>query len=124
TRSPSPSGLAADVGRAAAKSWSDYQKRVAKFATLDILQDLARTSIAEMPKLLATDRKVGRTNLAKAASAYREQIVTRLATGAMALAEIWKRETGMEFDEKKFYSFEGSPAFIAVPSATPSSAKD
>lgn len=120
SRTPTPNALAADVGREAAKGLADYRKRVAKFSTLDLLQDLAKNSIAEMPKLLATDKKTGRKDLAKAANAHREQIVTRLAIGARTLAELWSRHTGMEFDENKFYSFDGAPEFLAPPS----SAKD
>jgi hypothetical protein len=117
TRAPSPGLLAADVGREAANGWAAYQKRVAKLSILELMMDLAKSSNAGLPALLAADKKVGRADLAKAAKAHRAQIVSRLASGAMALAEIWKRRTGMEFDEKKFYSFDGAPAFLAVPSA-------
>lgn len=126
TRAPSPSALAGDVGREAAKNWQVFQKRVENLSTLELLMDLSKSSIAELPKLLKTDKNVGRSVLAKSARAHRAQIVTRLASGAMTLAELWKRQTGMDFDEKKFYSFDGAPAFVPVGSSatSPSASKD
>ncbi|MES2965405.1 MAG: S1/P1 nuclease [Bdellovibrionota bacterium] len=120
SRVPSPNALAGDVGREAAKEWPGYQKRVAKLSTLELMMDLAKTSNAGLAKLLAADKKTGRSDVSKASKAHREQIVSRLANGAMTLAELWKRNTGMDFDEKKFYRFDGAPAFRAVPSAAAS----
>ena len=118
SRLPAPAQLAADVGREAAKGWTAYKKKSEKLSTLEIMMDLSKSSNAEIGKLLAADKKNGRADVVKAAKAHRSQIVTRLANGAMALALIWRRQTGMEFDEKKFYSFDGAPAFLPPPSTS------
>jgi hypothetical protein len=120
SRSPFPAALAGDVGREASKSWSAFQKKAEKLSTLELLMDLSKSSNAELAKLLAADKKVGRGDLAKASNAHRSQIVSRLASGAMTLALLWKRQTGMDFIETKFYSFDGAPAFIAPPASSAS----
>lgn len=97
--------------------WRRENKRISKLSTLDLMQELASDSNRSLKQVLDIDKKVGRTSLEKAAERNKDLIVERMAKGAVYLAEIWRRQTGFEFNTDKFYNFETMPAFIAPPKA-------
>jgi hypothetical protein len=48
----------------------------------------------------------------KAAAAYRQLIVDCMTDGTLALAEIYSRQTGWEYDGDRFFFFAGEPAYM------------
>jgi hypothetical protein len=69
--------------------------------------------------VLKIDKRLGRKNLSKAAAAYHNMIVDRIATGAVALATMWKREVGWDYDGMKFHTFVTEPEYLAYPVSAP-----
>lgn len=108
-------GLGIEVFKRAQSKWKKLSTKWGQSSPLEIAQDLATESNKEIPKLLKIDQKVGRKSLEKAALAFHDMIVDRMATGAVALATLWRRELGWEFDSKKFYTFVTEPDYIDYP---------
>jgi len=109
-----------DVMQAAKGKWKKLGADWKKLPLIELLVFLAGDSNKQLPQLLKTDKKVGRKNTMKAAKEFRTMIVDRLATGSVALAAIWSRQLGWEFDNVKFYTFAAEPEFIAPEKALPS----
>ncbi len=112
-----PAQLESRVGKEALEVWSSYEKSAAKLSTLQLIENLSRASNEALPRLLKLDKETGRKDLKKAASAFEPIIRARLEAGALAIAEIWSRELGWNFDGDKFYNFTPAPDFIAPPTA-------
>ena len=112
--------LAVDVLRTARAKQQKEKSALAKKTLLDLLKDLTNGSSAKIKEVLATDKKIGRKDRAKAATAYRSLVTERMATGAVALAELYRRRLDFEFDGKRFFDFHAEPKFIEPPkSPTP-----
>ena len=107
------------VYKDAQKLWDKEQNGLAGKTTLALIKELAATSAKEAEEILKKDKKVSREDLKKAGEAYRPIIVRRIATGAVVLAEIWRRHANWQPNEEKFFSFTGEPAYIEPPKAAP-----
>jgi hypothetical protein len=104
--------LEAEVNSRARSQWPSYHKKSSKLSDLEILQNLAESSLRDLPQLLKTDKSIGRKDIGKALAAHKPMIVNRMAAGSLALAEIWSRFLGWPYDGEKFYFFDGSPKYI------------
>jgi len=109
--------LESEVMKAAQSKFKKLAILQSKESPLERLITLANQSNDDLKTLLAIDKKVGRKDLKKAARAYHDMIVDRMASGAVVLAGLWGREIGWDYDGNKFYSFVGSPAYLAAPRA-------
>lgn len=96
----------------ARRIWRAKQKTNAQLSVLELLRSLTTDSNRALAPLLKTDKRVGRKDVKRAAVAHRRMIVEQLAVGSVALAELYRRKLGWEFDGNKFYTFESMPAFI------------
>ena len=108
-------GLEDEVMKAAEANWKKNQKFYATESTLALIEKLTETSNQRLVGLLAIDKKVGRTDIKKAAAAYRSLAIESMADGAVIVAEIWRRHIGWEFDSDRFFNFDPAPAFIELP---------
>lgn len=97
----------------ALKAWPKFHKKYADRTAFQLALDLCRDSNAKVKSLLAIDKKVGRKDLLKAKVAYRDLAKERLVIGSLYLAEIYTRNMGWKYDDKKFYYFKGEPAWVA-----------
>jgi hypothetical protein len=97
--------------------WNAYQEQMAKKTILELLQDLTSESARSLDEVLKVDKKVGRSDLRKAAIKNRKLIVDRLVAGSLAQAELMRRSLGWTYNGDKFFHFIGAPEFIAPPSA-------
>ena len=109
--------LLQDVLKKARTDWDLEQAQLAKKSLAQLMEDLSTDSSRALPALLKIDREVGRQDAKKAANAFRDLVVTRLAKGAVTLAEIWRRVGRWPFNSDQFYLFEGTPTYIAPPKA-------
>jgi hypothetical protein len=107
--------LEQEVMLAAKRRWVREQKSFAQKSQLELLQLLTAESNKALAELLKTDKKVGRKNMRKAATAHRSMMVRQMALGSVILAELYRRETGWDYDGQKFYNFVSSPEFISPP---------
>jgi hypothetical protein len=117
-----------EVMLTARRRWLRDQKTLAQKSQLELLQQLTSESNKALADLLKTDKKTGRKDVRKAATAHRGMMVRQMALGSVILAEIYRREIGWEYDGQKFYTFVSSPEFISppkapAPSPTPSTKK-
>jgi hypothetical protein len=114
-------GLERDVMNSANLKWKKLNTLWNNASPSEVLISLSEDSNHELVNLLKLDKKIGRTEIKKAAHAFRAMIVDRLATGAVALSTLWNRELGWDYDGKKFYFFGGAPLYITYPrpAATP-----
>lgn len=101
-----------DVEKLAKKQWPEFKKKNANKPVLDILKELATKSNKRIEPLLAIDKKIGRKDNKKAAAAYKQMITECLADGSLALAEIYRRQTGWKYDGNRFFFFAGEPAYM------------
>ncbi len=104
--------LAVDVRKAAEKRWPEFKKKNASKSVLDLILQEAEGSRAATPGLLALDKKLGRSDVKKAAKGYHDLIVARLVEGTLTLAEIYRRNLGFDFNNDKFYYLEGAADYI------------
>lgn len=115
--------LDGEVMKAASEKWKKLGPKWRKMPVRELLWEVAGESNKKLAELLKIDKKTGRKDLKKAALAFRPMIVERLATGTVALAALWNRELGWNFDGVKFYTFVAEPDFIPYekpqPTATP-----
>lgn len=109
--------LLQNVLQKARADWKKSRAERSKKSLLALMEELGTDSSRAIPELLEIDRRVGRQNVKKAAQAYRDLIIARMAKGAVTLAEIWRRKADWKFDHDKFYLFEGTPVYIAPPKA-------
>lgn len=119
----SPKKLAGEVAAKALKIWKKRQStkrekansvsnQMTDAALLGLLAELAKQSNAEIPALLADDRRVGRSGLSAAAKAHHRRIVERLAAGAVTLAEIWQYQLAWPYNNERFFNFETEPTYL------------
>lgn len=112
-------GFETEVLRKAEASWKKYKAKADKTNLLDLLKEMTTDSAKDLDSLLKIDKKVGRNDIKKAAAAQRDLIIRRLAAGAVVQAEMYRRHLGWDYVGKGFYTFVGTPAFIApAPSGT------
>jgi hypothetical protein len=107
--------LRVDVLEKAQKRWPSYHKRHAQLATLEVLMKLTQSSIDEIEKLLAIDRKHGREDILKVREKYKKQITERMVDSSLALAEIISRQLGWQANTDRFYLFEPEPDYVDYP---------
>lgn len=105
-------GLGSEVMKVAKNHWPAYHKKAAKKSVLDLVIELMETSNKKIDTILALDKKIGRTDLVKAAKAHRAIIVDCLVNGALTQAEIMNRHTDWNYDGSKFFNFYGQPEYI------------
>lgn len=108
-----------EVMKLAQTKWRSQKAAFAKVSELQLIEVLATTSNRSLIELLAIDRRVGRKNLDRAMNAHHKMIVDRMAESAAVLAELWRRRLDWKFTGEKFYSFEGTPAYIVPPQVLP-----
>lgn len=106
--------LTGEVWKAAQARWKKDQASLAKKSVLELLQAETDESMKHLEEPLTLDRKLGR-DVKKLTPYYKKMLVDRLAAGAVYLAEYYRRGTGFDFDDNKFYIFIGVPKFIAPP---------
>lgn len=104
--------LVDQVARSARKKWQRSRKNLEKKSLLELLEDHTADSRKELSTLLKIDKRVGRKDIKKAANAHRQMLVDRLAAGAVAQAELLRRQLGWEFDDHRFYEFVSEPTYI------------
>lgn len=78
------------------------------------IRDLIDESHSRIPELLKLDKKGNRHDLHASVERFRPLIVERLSQGALTTAVIWREffSKVKDFEEKKFYFFDGCPAYI------------
>lgn len=100
------------VTKEAERKWQKFSEQNTNFSVFELARKLCEDSFAEVPRLLAMDKKLGRKDAKKAAAGYKKFLVSRMALGSLYLAEIWRRELGWRYDGNKFYLFDAKPAYI------------
>jgi S1/P1 Nuclease len=121
--------LGTEVSRDVQKLWPAFKKKNADKSLEQLIEAVAERSLKTVPKLLALDKKSKREAIQKNSEMYRAMIRERLVDSTLALAEVYRRQIGWTFDNKKFYFFAGEPAYIApsegavVPAAANAKAK-
>lgn len=110
-------GLQEDVFKKASREWKKFDKAAKGKTFFALVESLSKKSFADVSKLLKIDKKIGRKDLAKADRSYRKMIVDNMVGSALVEAEVLKRHLGWTFNEKKFYSFNETPAFVPPPTA-------
>lgn len=108
-------GLEFEVLKSAELKWKKLNGKWDNKPVVTVAQDLANDSNKELANLLKIDKRIGRKSIQKAAAAYHNMIVDRMATGAVALATLWSREVGWDYDGMKFHTFVTDPEYIAYP---------
>ncbi len=108
-----------DVMVNAKGKWKQLASEWKKKPLLELLTLIASDSNKQLPLLLKIDKKTGRNDAKKAAKEFRTIIIDRMALGSVALAALWSRQLGWEFDNVKFYTFVSEPDFIAPEKAEP-----
>lgn len=103
--------VAVAVKKEAEKRWPKFKKENSKKTLIQLLDQLAKSSLSKLKLVLDIDKKSKR-DVKKGARAYQKLIVERLAEGSLYLAEIYRRNLGFNFDNKKFYYFEGEPEWV------------
>ncbi len=75
---------------------------------------LVSDSFSQIDELLAIDLKTDRKDIGLAKKRFRELVTRRLVKGSVVNALIWEEilKGVTEFNEKKFYFFDGSPKYI------------
>jgi hypothetical protein len=97
------------------KSWPDFHKAHANKTPFQMMEELCKDSNSKVSALLAIDKKVGRTDMAKAKAAYKDLLVERLTLGTLHLAEVWSRYVGWEYNGTFFYYFNAKPSYVYPP---------
>lgn len=108
-------GFELEVYKRAQLKWKKANTKWDGKSALSISQDLAKDSMQELAKLLKIDKRLGRKSSSKAGHAFHEMIVDRMSSAVVALAVLWKRELGWDFDDNKFYTFLTEPEYISYP---------
>jgi hypothetical protein len=106
--------LESEVWKAAQKRWKKDRETLAKKSIPELLQMETEESLKHLEGALVTDRKEGR-DVKKVTPYYKKDLVDRLSAGAVYLAEYYRRLTGFDFDDNKFFVFVGAPKFIPPP---------
>lgn len=99
----------------AQKLWKKDAATRQKRSTLELITDLAKVSSKTIPELLTIDKKNSRDKVKLAAKANQQLIVTCLARGAVAQAELMIRRMDWTPENNRFFNFSGKPAFIPTP---------
>lgn len=102
------------VMRDAEKIYDRDKAAMAGKSVLTLLKELSQDSLSDLETVLKSDKRVGRENLEKATEWHRPMVQKRLATGAVIVAEILRRNANWKANDEKFYLFIGEPAFIEV----------
>ena len=103
--------LTVAVKKEVEKRWPKFKKENSNKPLIQLLDQEAKGSLAKHKMVLDIDKRTQR-DLKKASRAYQKLIVERLAEGSLYLAEIFRRNLGFSFDNKKFYYFEGEPTWV------------
>jgi hypothetical protein len=106
--------LETEVWKAAQKRWKKDHEMLAKKSLLELLQMETDESFKHLEEPLTLDRKYGRDEK-KLAPFYKKMLVDRISAGAVFTAEVYRRLTGFDFDDNRFFIFVGTPKFIAPP---------
>lgn len=101
-----------EVYKQALQKWDSFHNDNKSKDVFQLCQELTKNSQDEINNLLSIDKKVGRKNLKKAAEAFKQLAVDRLAIGTLYLAEIWSRQTNWDYNGVKFYKFDSKPNYI------------
>lgn len=99
------------VWKAAQARWKKERASLARKSIMELLRAETDESIKGLAEPLTLDRKIGR-DPKKLAPYYKKILVDRIAAGAVYLAEYYRRATGFDFDDNKFFVFKGEPKFI------------
>ena len=99
------------VWKAAQARWKKDRASLAKKSIVELLQAETDESMRKLDEPLTLDRKIGR-DPKKLTPYYKKMLTDRIAAGAVYLAEIYRRSTGFDFNDDKFFVFEGVPKFI------------
>ncbi len=113
-----PGRLEFQVGELALKKWQAYVVANTSRSTLEVIQNLAGESSDTRSTILKIDKRVGRNDIRKSATALEPIIKERLAAGALATALLWSRELGWTYEGDKFFNFTGAPEYIYPPSTS------
>ena len=108
--------LALTIARAGQRA---DRARSKNMSVLQVVRRLTEGSRADLATILRLDKTLGRTDMAKAKRAYKDQIARRLAAGGLALAELWSRRLGWRYDGEKFYDFLTQPEYVVPPGPAP-----
>lgn len=95
----------------AVKEWDTFHKKNKSKTVFELTLQLARNSLSFKDQLLKNDKKWDRKDPATIRN-HRKMAEERLSVGVLYLAEIWNRSLGWKYHGKKFYNFEGAPAYI------------
>lgn len=101
-----------EVNREAMKQWPAFSKKNSGKSVLELLEQVSANSMKAAQQLLTIDKKSDRKNLKKNVQAYHAMIRQRLVDSALVVAELYRRQLGFPFDDKKFYFFAGEPEYI------------
>lgn len=107
--------LRTEVLKATLAAWPTFHKKTAGQTTLELLYQLTLDSLKEVDPTLAIDKKIGRSNIKKAAAAYHKQIAADMTRSSLVLAELISRQLGWASDSIQFYLFKGEPDYIPHP---------
>ncbi len=116
-------GLLVEVMQQSETRWTRFKKENQKKSVDQLVEHLTEESFKHLDEVLKTDRRVGRTSVAKSAKAHKKIILDRLVAGSLTLAEIYRRQLGWEFDGDRFYYFGSNPPHIP-PNSPPSNPKN
>lgn len=100
------------VTKAAKKAWPDFKKKNAEKSTLELMREMTLQSSGKLKTLLDFDKKGGRKSLNKDAARFEPIVVDSLTSGALVLAEIWRRNLNWQFDSGSRFYFNGEPSHI------------
>lgn len=101
--------------------WEKEHGAMAGKSTLALIRELAESSNKQIEEILRLDKKTSREDIKKAAEVFRPIIIKRIASGAVYMAEIWRRYTNWVPNNEKFYAFSGTPEYIDPPKPAPTS---
>jgi len=103
--------LEAEAMKLAQKRWAKEHVGLAKRSIVDLMEAMRIESAKSATLLLKTDLATGR-DLAKAKRAHKKMILENLAMGGVYLAEFYRRGLGFDFDDNRFFIFNGKPDYI------------
>lgn len=107
--------LRIEVLKSTIAQWPKFHAENKNITTLELLYKLTLDSLKEVNTILAQDKKIGRTNIKKAATAYHKQIAADMTRGCLVLAELISRQLDWASDSTRFFLFKGEPDYIAYP---------
>jgi hypothetical protein len=81
----------------------------------DLSRELADLSFQEVPALLESDKKLGRSDLKKAVAANQPAIVKQMSRGSVYLAVIWQKYLPSNLGMEQFHTFAEAPKYPVPP---------